>query len=61
MTGTYVFGDVQGAGAASSSLQVSSLPLSLAANSKVGELSLLGLTGASVIVVVGATVSTVHV
>ena len=55
-----VLGEAQAVKGAVSSLQPKSLPLSLAVNEKLGEVSLLGSLGFSAIAVVGATVSTLH-
>ena len=57
----YVFGALQEAGAAVSSLHVKLLPLSVAVNEKLGELSLLGSPGFWLTVSAGSVASIVHV
>ena len=60
-TALYVFGETHASNAALSNLQVKLLPPSLEVNVKLGELSLLGSVGLTVISVPGAVVSIVQV
>ena len=59
-TAVYVHGEVQASTAPLSSLQAKLLPASLVVNEKLGELSLLGSGGLTVISVDGAVVSIVQ-
>ena len=54
-------GEVHVANVAPSRLQRNVLPLSLAVNAKLGDVSLLGSLGCEAIEAAGATVSTIHV